>query len=128
MIRLKRAYDKPSPEDGYRVLVERFWPRDLDEKHAKIDLWLKEVAPSVEMHQEFGETPDAGRWEEFRRLYRNELKDKHKAIKLLRAKSHEGLLTLVHAAHNPDHSAALVLKAFLEETTHPTELTSGTPK
>jgi len=121
MIRLKRAYEKPSPGDGFRVLVERFWPRDLDEKHSKIDLWLKEVAPSAELHQAFGESPDPGRWEEFRRLYWNELRDKHKAIKLLRQKSGEGLLTLVHAGHNPAHSAALVLKVFLEETGGPLE-------
>jgi len=121
MIRLKRAYEKPSPEDGARVLVERFWPRNLDEKHSKIDLWLKEVAPSTELHQEFGESPDPARWEEFRRRYRNELKDKHRAIKLLRQKSGEGLLTLVHAGHNPDHSAALVLMEFLEQASGPAE-------
>jgi uncharacterized protein YeaO (DUF488 family) len=115
MIQLKRAYEKPHPEDGFRVSMERFWPRDLDEKHAKIDLWLKEVAPSTELHQAFGESPDSGRWDELQRLYGNELKDKHRAIKLLREKSPEGLLTLVHAAHNPDHSAALVLNGFLEE-------------
>jgi uncharacterized protein YeaO (DUF488 family) len=122
MIQLKRAYEKPHPEDGFRVLVERFWPRDLDEKHAKIDLWLKEVAPSTELHQAFGENPDPGRWEEFRRLYGKELKDKHRAIKLLREKNQEGQLTLVHAAHNPTHSAAQVLKAFLEEASGPPEV------
>jgi uncharacterized protein YeaO (DUF488 family) len=116
MIQLKRAYEKPSPEDGFRVLVERFWPRSLDEKHAKLDLWMKEVAPSTELHQQFGEDPDPERWEEFQRLYRNELKDKHKSIKMLERKSEEGTLTLVHAAHNPDHSAGVVLKRFLEET------------
>ena len=115
MIQLKRAYEKPSPEDGFRVLVERFWPRNLDEKHSKIDLWLQEVAPSVEMHQQFGENPTPERWEEFQRLYRNELKDKHKSIKLLKKKNQEGMLTLVHAAHNQDHSGAIVLKQFLEE-------------
>jgi uncharacterized protein YeaO (DUF488 family) len=122
MIRLKRAYEKPSPEDGFRILVERFWPRDLDEKHAKLDLWLKEVAPSTELHQAFGESPAPERWEEFQRLYRNELKDKHRVIKLLRARSSAGLLTLVHAAPHPDHSAALVLKAFLEESGGPAEV------
>jgi uncharacterized protein YeaO (DUF488 family) len=116
MIQLKRAYEKPSPEDGFRVLVERFWPRNLDEKHTKLDLWLKEIAPNIELHQQFGENPDPERWEEFQRLYRNELKDKHKSIRLLGRKSEEGTLTLVHAAHNPDHSAAVVLKRFLEET------------
>jgi uncharacterized protein YeaO (DUF488 family) len=122
VIQLKRVYDKPDPEDGFRVLVERFWPRDLDEKHAKIDLWLKEVAPSPQLHQAFGENPGPERWEEFWRRYGNELKDKHKSIKLLRAKSREGRLTLVHAAHHPDHSAALVLKAFLEESSGPAEV------
>jgi uncharacterized protein YeaO (DUF488 family) len=121
MIQLTRAYEKTAPEDGFRVLVERFWPRDLDEKHAKLDLWLKEAAPSAELHQAFGENPDPARWEEFRRLYWNELKDKHKAIKLLRKKSEEGTLTLVHAGHNPDHSGAAVLRRFLEETAGSTE-------
>ena len=125
MIQLKRAFDKPTPEDGFRVLVERYWPRDLNEKHSKLDLWLKEVAPSTEMHQAFGEDPDPARWDEFQRLYRNELKDKHKAIKLLKEKSEEGTLTLVHAAHNPDHSAAAVLKGFLEERAEATESTQA---
>jgi uncharacterized protein YeaO (DUF488 family) len=121
MIQLKRVYEKPLPEDGCRALVERFWPRDLDEKHAKLDLWLKDVAPSVELHQAFGEDPDPERWQEFQRLYWNELKDKHRSIKLLRKKSAEGTLTLVHAAHNPDHSGAAVLKRFLEEAGGSTE-------
>lgn len=123
MIQLKRAFDKPRPEDGFRVLVERFWPRDLDEKHAKLDLWLQEAAPSTELHQEFGEDPDPGRWDKFQRLYWNELQDKHKAIKLLKRKSEAGLLTLVHAAHNPDHSGAAVLKRYLEEMSGPMEET-----
>ena len=119
MIQLKRAYDKPAPEDGFRVLIERFWPRDLDEKHAKIGLWLKEAAPSTDLHKKFGDNP--GRWEEFQKLYWNELKAKHKAIELLREKSAEGRVTLVHAAHHPDHSGAAVLKRFLEEVETPIE-------
>jgi len=115
MIHLKRAYEKPAPEDGVRVLVERFWPRDLDEKHAKLDLWLKDVAPSADLHRQFGECPTPGRWEEFRKLYWDELRDKHRTIKELRARNREGLLTLVHAAHHPDHSHAVILKAFLEQ-------------
>jgi uncharacterized protein YeaO (DUF488 family) len=115
VIQLKRAYEKPSPEDGFRILVEPFWPRDLDEKHAKLGLWLKEVAPSTALHQQFGESPSPGHWEEFQRLYLNELQDKHKSIKFLMEKSEEGTLTLVHAAHNPDHCGAIVLKRFLEQ-------------
>ncbi len=115
MIQLKRAYEKPSPSDGYRVLVERFWPRDLDEKHAKIDLWLKDVAPSEELRVAFGHDPSPQRWEEVERSYWQELQEKHKSIKLLRKKMREGTLTLVHAAHNPEHSGAAVLKRFLEQ-------------
>jgi uncharacterized protein YeaO (DUF488 family) len=123
VIQLKRAHEKPPPEDGFRVLVERFWPRDLDEKHAKLDLWLGEVAPSAELHQEFGNSPAPERWEEFQRRYWTELEDKHRAIKVLRKKSEEGLLTLVHAAHNPDHGAAAVLKQYLEGAAHPVAAT-----
>jgi uncharacterized protein YeaO (DUF488 family) len=114
MIQLKRAYEKPSAKDGFRVLVERFRPRDLDEKHARLDLWLEEVAPSVELHRSFGENPVPERWEKFQEMYLDELKNKHRSIKLLRRKSRKGTLTLVHAAHNAEHSGAAVLKRFLE--------------
>jgi uncharacterized protein YeaO (DUF488 family) len=123
MIQILRAYEKSSPSDGFRVLVERFWPRDLDEKHAKLDLWLPEAAPSIELHKAFGNSPAPERWEEFRKLYLKELKDKHRTIKVLKQKSDEGMLSLVHAAHNPDHSAAAVLKEFLEEMGGPTKRT-----
>ena len=118
-IRLKRAYEPPSHGDGRRILVDRLWPRGVKKAEAAIDAWLKDLSPSPLLRKWFGHDP--GRWDEFRRLYRNELNEKHRAIKLLRAKSGEGLLTLVHAAHNPDHSAALVLKAFLEGPGGPTE-------
>jgi uncharacterized protein YeaO (DUF488 family) len=115
MIQLKRVYEPASPADGFRVLVERFWPRDLDEKHAKLDLWLEELAPSRKLHEAFGENPDPDRWSQFQDLYLKELKKKRRSVRLLREKSEAGTLTLVHAAHNPDHSGAAVLKRFLEE-------------
>ncbi len=115
MIRLKNAYDAASHEDGFRVLVERFWPRDLDKRHAKLDLWLKEIAPDATLHARFGEDLSLDRWEQFQRLYWDELDNKHKSIAMLRTKSKEGVLTLVHRAHNPDHSSAAVLKRYLEE-------------
>lgn len=115
MLRIKRAYDKPCPEDGFRVLVERFWPRGLDKKHAKIGLCLQEVAPSAELRQALGHDPAPDRWQELQDLYWIELKDKHKAIELLRHKSREGALTLVHAGHDHDHNAVVVLKRYLEE-------------
>ena len=116
MIQLKRAYEKPDSQDGFRVLVEPYWPRDLAEKDAKFDEWLKEVAPSAELHQRFGQHPNVEKWAEFEELYRAELQGKHKSIDFLHQKSDEGVLTLIHAAHDEDHSSAGVLKRFLEET------------
>lgn len=112
MIQLKRISDEPSAEDGFRVLVERFWPRDLTEKHAKLNLWLQEVAPSVKLHADFGESPSP----QFEKLYWAELENKHKAVTMLRHKASDGLLTLLHAAHAPERNGAVVLKRFLEET------------
>jgi uncharacterized protein YeaO (DUF488 family) len=116
MIQLKRAYDKPDSQDGFRVFVEPYWPRDLAEKDAKFDEWLKEVSPSTELHQRFGSHPNVAKWAEFEQCYRAELQEKHKSIDFLRQKSKEGVLTLIHAAHDEDHSSAGVLKRFLEET------------
>jgi uncharacterized protein YeaO (DUF488 family) len=114
MIRLKNAYADPSPDDGFRVLVERFWPRDLPQRRARLDLWLPEIAPSLALHNRFGENPSPQEWSEFERLYSDELDKKHKSVKLLREKAEHGTLTLIHSAHNPDHSSAAVLKQYLE--------------
>ncbi len=124
MLRLKRVFDAPSPDDGYRVYVDRFWPRDLSEKQAKVDLLLNEVAPSAALHQIYGEDPGAERWDEFERRYREELRNKHKSIKLLGEKSAQGTVTLLHAAHDATRNGAMVLKRYLEELTAQRE-TSG---
>ena len=116
MIQLKRAYEEADSEDGFRVLVEPYWPRDLAEKDAKFDQWLQEVAPSAELHQRFGQHPNIAKWAEFEQCYRAELQAKHKSIDFLHQKSKEGVLTLIHAAHDEEHSSAGVLKRFLEET------------
>ena len=113
MFRLKRVYEGPSAEDGYRVLVERLWPRGLSKERAAVDLWLKEVAPSPELRKWFNHDP--ARWEEFQRRYREELKEKKDAIQLLKQKAKEGTVTLVYAARDEEHNGALVLKQFLEQ-------------
>jgi uncharacterized protein YeaO (DUF488 family) len=112
MIKLKRAYDKPARADGERVLVERLWPRGLTKEKAKIDLWLKEVAPSTELRRWFGHDPD--RWSEFRKRYRAELKDKEDLIETLRKKSNQGTITFVYSARDEEHNGALALKKFVE--------------
>src|SRR4051812_45962224 len=95
-IRLKRAYEEPSPEDGTRILVQRLWPRGVGKDEAAIDLWLKEIGPSTELRQWFGHGPD--RWEEFRKRYWAELDQKGDLLDDLKQKVKEGPVTFVFAA------------------------------
>jgi uncharacterized protein YeaO (DUF488 family) len=113
MIKLKRAYEKPARDDGERILVERLWPRGLTKLQAKVDLWLKDVAPSAELRKWFGHDPD--RWDEFRRRYQKELRSKEDLIKLLKRKAKAGKITLIYAARDEEHNGALVLKQFLQK-------------
>ncbi len=112
MIRLKRVYQPRSPEDGFRVLVDRLWPRGLTKEQVGADRWLKEAAPSPELRTWFGHDP--ARWEEFRRRYRQELESKAELKDFLLAKSREGAVTLIYAARDERHNAAAALKEFLE--------------
>ena len=112
MIQLKRAYEKASEMDGERILVERLWPRGLSKQRAKIDLWMKDVAPSAELRRWFGHDP--AKWDEFLKRYRAELMNKHDLISLLKRKAQKGKITLVYAARDVEHNSALVLKRFLE--------------
>ena len=112
MIKLKRAYEKHVRDDGERILVERLWPRGLTKLQAKIDLWLKDVAPSTELRRSFGHDPN--KWDEFRQRYQGELKQKDELIKLLKRKAKAGTITLIYAARDEDHNGALVLKRFIQ--------------
>jgi len=112
MIHLKRAYDKPSPSDGERILVERLWPRGLTKARAAVDLWLKDVAPSPELRKWFGHDP--ARWKQFEKRYWKELQGQQEAVEMLRQKAKRGAVTLVYAARDQEHNSALSLKEFLE--------------
>ena len=112
MIKLKRAYQKPSRDDGSRILVERLWPRGLTQERAAVDLWLKKVAPSPELRKWFGH--DLDKWEQFQKRYRKELEEKEEAVQLLKQKGKQGTVTLVYAARDEEHNSALALKRFLE--------------
>ncbi|OZB36873.1 MAG: hypothetical protein B7X35_03090 [Halothiobacillus sp. 14-56-357] len=109
-MKLKRAYDLPTNDDGYRVLVDRLWPRGLSKADAKIDLWLKAVAPSTELRQWFGH--DSEKWPEFKRQYHGELKD-NPAWAELQAIAQQRDVTLVYAAKDQLHNNAVVLKQLL---------------
>src|SRR5579862_6236988 len=100
-VRLKRAYDLAESADGYRVLVDRLWPRGVSKQQAKLDEWEKELAPSTELRQWFGHEPD--RFAEFRRRYINELRRQRSRLAELRRRAREGTLTLVYSAHDSEH-------------------------
>jgi uncharacterized protein YeaO (DUF488 family) len=112
MIKLKRAYERPSREDGMRILVERLWPRGLSKEQAAVNLWLKDVAPSTELRTWFGHDP--AKWLQFQKRYQKELRDHKNALKLLKEKAKAGTLTLVYAARDEAHNSALVLQKVLQ--------------
>lgn len=113
-VKLKRAYESPTATDGERILVDRLWPRGLAKVKAKIDLWLKDVAPSTELRKWFGHDPE--KWSEFKKRYRAELKGKP-ALSELQALSRQKDITLVYAAKDQSHNEAVVLKQILERDT-----------
>jgi uncharacterized protein YeaO (DUF488 family) len=110
-IQIKRVYDPASPDDGYRVLVDRLWPRGISRQSAKLDAWVKELSPSTELRQWFGHEPE--RFEEFRRRYIEELRDERPRLTDLRRRAREGMLTLVYSAHDTEHNDAVVLAEVL---------------
>jgi uncharacterized protein YeaO (DUF488 family) len=110
-IRLKRAYEPAEDSDGYRVLIDRLWPRGLSREHAKLDEWERELAPSTELRQWFGHEPS--RFPDFRRRYHKELGERRTALASLRRRAREGPLTLVYAAKDTDHNDAVVLAEVL---------------
>lgn len=115
MLKLKRSYDPLSDQDGERLLVERLWPRGMRREAARLDGWLKELAPSPDLRKWFGH--DVQRWEEFQRRYRAELGSPEKAalLRSLAEKARTGAVTLVFAARDTEHNSAVVLKEAVEE-------------
>lgn len=109
---LKRAYEKPTKSDGFRVLVDRLWPRGLNKDKAKIDLWLKEIAPSSELRNWFGHDPK--RWNDFKRRYNRELADYREELESLVDKARRGRVTLVYGAKDTEHNNAAALREYIE--------------
>jgi uncharacterized protein YeaO (DUF488 family) len=110
-VQLKRAYLPPAPDDGFRVLVDRLWPRGLTRAGAALDLWLKDAAPSAQLRRWFGHDPD--RWAEFRRRYEAELTEKPGVLRQLTEVAHGTTITLVYGARDERHNHALVLRDAL---------------
>jgi uncharacterized protein YeaO (DUF488 family) len=110
-VRLKRAYEPAERSDGYRVLIDRIWPRGVSKEQARLDEWARELAPSSELRRWFGHDP--GKFEEFRRRYRDELAAQGEALRKLRGRARKGTVTLIYAARDTEHNDAVILAELL---------------
>jgi uncharacterized protein YeaO (DUF488 family) len=110
-VRLKRAYEQAERSDGYRVLIDRIWPRGVSKEQAHLDEWARELAPSSELRLWFGHDP--AKFEEFRRRYRDELAVQEEKLRELRGRAHKGTLTLIYSARDTEHNDAVVLAELL---------------
>jgi uncharacterized protein YeaO (DUF488 family) len=112
MIQIKRAYEIAEKDDGYRVLVDRLWPRGISKERAHLDLWLKDIAPSTELRIWFGHDPK--KWQEFEKRYKKELKDKTELLQQLKdlEKKHKQV-TLVYGAKDTELNEAIILQKMI---------------
>jgi DNA-3-methyladenine glycosylase len=112
-ILLKRAYEPAAKEDGYRILVDRIWPRGISKEELHIDEWLREIAPSTHLRKWFGHDPE--KFAEFKHKYLAELKVNNHFVKHLHdIVAQHPVVTLLYGAHDEQHNQAVVLKGFLE--------------
>ncbi len=112
MVKLKRIYEKPKSSDGYRVLVDRLWPRGVSKVEAKLDLWLKDIAPSNELRRWFDHDP--AKWSEFQKKYKSEIIDNESTFRELKTiiQKYE-VVTLLYGAKDEEHNQAVVIKSLL---------------
>jgi uncharacterized protein YeaO (DUF488 family) len=112
VLKVKRIYEAPAPSDGYRILVDRVWPRGVSKQRAAIALWLKEIAPSTGLRKWFGHDPE--RWPEFQKRYRQELRGKTGlALQIRQLEKEHHVVTLLFGARDEDRNQAVVLRTFL---------------
>ena len=113
MLMIKRIYDPWSRDDGKRILVDRLWARGIKKDEAKIDEWLKDIAPSDALRKWYSHDPD--KWTEFREKYRKELRNKKDIVDRLRNDAKKGRITLVFSAKDRDRNNAVALKEMIED-------------
>ncbi len=114
-VKIKRAYQPQEPSDGYRVLVDRLWPRGVKKEELRLDEWAKDLAPSPDLRKWFGHDP--ARWEEFRQQYKEELSspERRRILAALVDRSRWGPITLVYGARDEEHNGAVVVREALKE-------------
>lgn len=110
-VKIRRVYEEPDADDGFRILVDRLWPRGLTKVRAKVDLWLRDIAPSTELRKWFSH--DTVKWEEFQRRYGAELQRNADQLELLLLESRKGPVTLLYGAKDELHNEAVVLQRLL---------------
>lgn len=114
MIKIKRAYESSSEDDGFRILVDRIWPRGVSKEKANLDTWMKEVAPSNDLRKWFSHDPK--KWKEFEKKYEEELKDKNELINEIKEiEKDKGKVTLIYSAKDKEHNNAVVLEHILKK-------------
>ena len=113
MLRLKRVYDAAEEGDGFRILVDRLWPRGVSKEDAALDLWLKEVSPSDPLRRWYSHDPS--RWEEFKERYFRELEGKEKELDRIRSLLREGDVTLLFASKDEERNNAVALAEYLRK-------------
>ena len=112
MIKVKRVYESPAPDDGARFLVDRLWPRGVRKKAMKLDGWLKDIAPSDALRSWFGHAK--AKWAEFQSRYFEELEGKPEACRPILEAVHRGNVTLLYSAHDTEHNNAVALQVYLK--------------
>ncbi len=114
MIRIKRAYQSPAKKDGYRIMVDRVWPRGVSKQRLKMDVWLKDIAPSHDLRRWLSQ--NSQKWDEFAIKYREELADKTEFLnQILELEEEKGTVTLVYTNGNIEQKNAIILKEVLKE-------------
>jgi uncharacterized protein YeaO (DUF488 family) len=113
-VRLQRAYDEPTADDGYRVLVDRVWPRGRTKEHLRLDEWARDLGPSTQLRKWFGHDP--ARWTEFQARYHAELAEpgRSRTLDALAERARQARVTLVFGAHDAEHNQARVIADELE--------------
>ena len=112
-IKIKRVYNDPEDSDGYRILIDRIWPRGLSKEDAKLDDWNKDLAPSTKLRKWFDHDPD--KFESFSEKYKKELENSNEDLKKLIEKAQDNTVTLLYGAKDTEHNQAVVLKQVIED-------------
>lgn len=111
-LKIKRIYEEPSESDGVRILIDRIWPRGINKSNAKIDIWLKDIAPSNELRKLFSHNRE--KWLEFKQHYIEELRSKNNFLDIIKQEAKKNNVTLLYGAKDMQYNNAIVLEEYLK--------------